>query len=247
MARPRAPESSSTSASTVGLPRESRTSRPITCSMVLTTISPWVSPLVGHRGTTLAVAHLGLRGRLRLSRMSARNDSARSRSACSASTPSRWARFATAKSTSPTCACRSPPSLDSGSSACGSVALGAPGQRRQRLRRLARRSRRRGSTPTARALRASLVVSISAGRPAGMPSVTLLRPFSLFLIASQFVTTCSALSASTSPNTCGWRWTSLSCTRRATSARSNCPASSARRAWKTIWKSRSPSSSCRCA
>ena len=52
-------------------------------------------------------------------------------------------------------------------------------------------------------MRASLVVSISAGSAAGMPSVTLLRPFSLFLIASQFDTTWSALSASTSPKTCG--------------------------------------------
>src|SRR5207302_5332530 len=35
MARPRAPVSSTTSTSTVGLPRESRTSRPTTCSMPL--------------------------------------------------------------------------------------------------------------------------------------------------------------------------------------------------------------------
>src|SRR5213075_1125007 len=34
MARPRAPDSSSTSTSTVGLPRESRTSRPTMCSML---------------------------------------------------------------------------------------------------------------------------------------------------------------------------------------------------------------------
>src|SRR4051794_21930958 len=38
MARPRAPESNTTSTSTVGLPRESRTSRPTMCSMVLTTV-----------------------------------------------------------------------------------------------------------------------------------------------------------------------------------------------------------------
>ena len=41
-----------------------------------------------------------------------------------------------------------------------------------------------------------------------------------------------ASSAATSPNTCGWRDTSLSCTPRATSARVNRPSSAARVAWK---------------
>ena len=76
------------------------------------------------------------------------------------------------------------------------------------------------STPTERALRASLFASMSAGSPVGMPSVTLRLPFSSFLIASQLATTWSAAVTSTSPNTWGWRWTSLSCTPRATSARS---------------------------
>ena len=51
---------------------------------------------------------------------------------------------------------------------------------------------RSGSSPTERALRASLVVSMRAGRADGMPSVTLARPFSDFLIVSQLVTTSSA-------------------------------------------------------
>src|SRR5580700_2019669 len=49
MARPRAPESSITSASTVGLPRESRTSRPITCSVALNYVTPSVSALEERR------------------------------------------------------------------------------------------------------------------------------------------------------------------------------------------------------
>ena len=86
---------------------------------------------------------------------------------------------------------RRPPRPASGSSEPG---VGLPGPRRQRgqRRRGSDSPRRRTglAAPTARALRASLVVSISAGSPAGMPSVTLRRPFSLFLIASQFDTTC---------------------------------------------------------
>ena len=104
-----------------------------------------------------------------------------------------------------------------------------------------------GSKPTERALRASFAVNMRAGSPSGIPSVTLWRPFSCRLISSQLATTCSASVASTSPNTCGCRWTSLSWTPRATPARSNWPSSRARRAWNTIWKSRSPSSSSRWA
>ena len=50
-----------------------------------------------------------------------------------------------------------------------------------------------------------------------------------------------------SPNTCGWRRTSLSCTPRATSAIVNRPCCSAIVAWNSIWYSRSPSSSISCS
>ena len=43
MARPRAPDSSSASTSTVGLPRVSSTSRPMTSTIVLTADAPYVS------------------------------------------------------------------------------------------------------------------------------------------------------------------------------------------------------------
>ena len=189
-----------------------------TCSMVLTTSllgCPCPGGTPGHKASGCQSPG---RGRLRRARMSAERRCARSRSACSASTPRRCARFATAKSSSPTCS-------------CSSVRLA--GQRivggRQRRRRPAApappapprphpgagglRLHADRSAPCA----ASLVVSMSAGSAAGMPSVTLRRPFSLFLIASQFDTTWSALAASTSPKTWGWRCTSLSWTPRATS------------------------------
>ncbi len=54
-----------------------------------------------------------------------------------------------------------------------------------------------------------------------MPSVTLARPFSSFLISSQLATTCSVLDASVPAKTWGCRWTSLSWTPRATSASVN--------------------------
>jgi hypothetical protein len=55
MARPEAPEPSTTSTSTVGLPRESRTSLPITCSIKLTvtcrSCSAWGQSYHRHHGT----------------------------------------------------------------------------------------------------------------------------------------------------------------------------------------------------
>ena len=66
------------------------------------------------------------------------------------------------------------------------------------------------------------------------------RPVS---IRSQFDDTSAAVSATTSPKTCGWRRTSLSVIVRATSPRSNSPSSRASVAWKTTWHKTSPSSS----
>ena len=245
MARPRAPESRSTSASTVGLPRESRTSRPITCSMVLTTSLLGISP-GGTPDCKTSGRDSPDRGRFRPRGSPRGSTNARSRKACSASTPTRCARFAAAKSTTPTSRAASAASLERGSSACGSL---LPARCSSAVRSAITEPAivDVGSSPTARALRASFVVNMSAGSAAGMPSVTLRRSFSLFLMSSQFCTTCSAPSTTTSPKTWGCRWTSLSCTVRATSARVNSSASPASRAWKTIWNKRSPSSSWRCS
>ena len=177
-------------------------------------ISPWVSPLVGHRGTTLAVAHpvfgdaLGGRGCRRAT------SSARSRSACSASTPSRWARLATAKSSSPNAAC----DVGRRHRASGSSGRGSASSARRvsaaSVRAVVPGARRRPAPGRpARALRASLVASISAGRSAGMPSVTLRA--ALLALLDRLPVGDDLLprsSTSTSPNTWGWRCTSLSCT-----------------------------------
>src|SRR5262245_39940983 len=72
-----------------------------------------------------------------------------------------------------------------------------------------------------------------------MPS----RPSCSRLMRSQFERTRSAVRASTSPKTCGWRRTSFLCTPRATCARSPAPRSSSRSARKYTWNRRSPSSS----
>ena len=55
------------------------------------------------------------------------------------------------------------------------------------------------------------------------------RFFSARLMASQLAITAEESTASTSPNTWGWRATSLSWTRRATSARVKAPRSAASR------------------
>ena len=68
-----------------------------------------------------------------------------------------------------------------------------------------------------------------------MPSTIDVVPFSSFLICSQLRMTSLVRSATTSPNTCGWRRTSLSWMPRATSAMVNAPASCASTAWNTTW------------
>src|SRR3954471_7945829 len=69
------------------------------------------------------------------------------------------------------------------------------------------------------------------------------RPSCSRLIASQFERTRPAVSASTSPNTCGCRRTSFSWISRAACSRSPAPRSSSSSARKYTWNSRSPSSS----
>ena len=211
MARPRAPESRSTSASTVGLPRESRTSRPITCSMVLTTSLLGRLPWWDTRGTTLAVAHLVFGDALGCENVRAQGQRAVAQRLFRVDAEPLGQRWPPRRAVRPLQPARprrhrpaDRPPADRPPGRAGSV--------RPASRPPARHSRGPAPGRRTRALRASLVVSISAGRPAGMPSVTLLRPFSLFLIASQLVTTSAAVSASTSPNTWGCRCTSLSCT-----------------------------------
>src|SRR5690349_11594173 len=72
-----------------------------------------------------------------------------------------------------------------------------------------------------------------------MPS----RSSSVRLISSHRSRTRPAVFASASPNTCGCRRTSFSCTSRATVSRSPDPRSCRSRERKYTWKSRSPSSS----
>ena len=124
--------------------------------------------------------------------------------------------------------------------ACASTHLGRLlGDLRQRAVRR-RASRSRPSPPcAARRTRSRATAATSA-----TPSNTLVRCFSSRLIASQFASTVVGVRRpSTSPNTCGWRRTSLSWTPRATSAIVNRPSCSAIVAWNSIWYSRSPSSS----
>lgn len=78
-----------------------------------------------------------------------------------------------------------------------------------------------------------------------MPSVTEVRPFSAAFARSHSAFTSSAVSARSSPNTCGWRWISFATMPPATSSMSNgsSVSSAAILAWKTTWSSTSPSSS----
>src|SRR6185295_11328645 len=103
------------------------------------------------------------------------------------------------------------------------------------------------SKPTVAARLPSFTARVIAGRPTGTSSS---RPASgeveprssRFSSSHRFV--CSALSATdAAPNTCGWRRSILSQIARATSANAKAPVSSAMRAWKTTWNSKSPSSS----
>ena len=77
--------------------------------------------------------------------------------------------------------------------------------RRDRRRRPSSAERR---APCAAAWRRAAV----PGGRSGCPSVTLARPFSAALMSSQLAMTAPAVGALTSPKTCGWRPTSLSCT-----------------------------------
>ena len=245
MARPRAPESSTTSTSTVGFPRESSSSRPTTCSMALTLTLPW--PLPGEAPTRHATpwgpANWGkatrrthgarsrraargrgggapLRGRRRGGRRAARWQTASNRAA----RPSRGPAAPAPR--------RPPP---------------APARRARPTSERRASSNDGWSSPMARALRSSLPTSASAGSALGMPSVIPTRPRSATFSTSQLAMTAPGVLAVTSPNTWGCRATSLSCTAPATSASVKRPSSVARRAWNTTWKRRSPSSSSRCA
>ena len=73
------------------------------------------------------------------------------------------------------------------------------------------------------------------GASGATPSNTDVRPFSSRLISSQLARTVPVSSAVTSPNTCGWRRTSLSWIPAVTSAIVKRPACSAIVAWNSIW------------
>ncbi len=109
----------------------------------------------------------GVRGRLRPRGCPSRSDRARSRSACSASTPRRWARLATAKRSSPNARWRSArvarQRVVGAADRCPRHGGSAP----PACPRVSPAVTSSGSRPTARALRASLVASISAGSAGG--------------------------------------------------------------------------------
>ena len=97
-----------------------------------------------------------------------------------------------------------------------------------------RRSARPGSSSPDR-LRLPLQLGRQGqGRQGARDALGHARPALLvdFLSTSQSAATSSAVSATASPKTCGWRTTSLSCTPRATSASVNRPSSAASTAWK---------------
>ena len=80
----------------------------------------------------------------------------------------------------------------------------------------------------------------------GMPSSAPCLPFSAFssaLSLAQLASAASAFLAFASPNTCGWRRTSLATMPRATSSMPKWPSARRSSDWKTICSSRSPSSS----
>ena len=95
-----------------------------------------------------------------------------------------------------------------------------------------RESAERHSKPHPAARRCTFAARASAGSEAGMSSSTGDRPpASSALSFSQFTSTSSAPPTSTSPNTCGWRWTSFSTSPCATSSTSHRPSSAAICAW----------------
>ncbi len=173
------------------------------------------------------------------------------RRASSGGTPSFLARFAVAKSRSPSSSSMralSPEPIASSSSPSSSATLArAPAASGQ-------------SNPIRLAFSVSRSARASPGSSRGTPSRTLLpRPlasFSFFLIAAHCRRTpsesltpladgsgrASGLRAS-GPKTWGWRERSFSEIASATPPKSKRPSSSAIRAWKTIWRRRSPSSS----
>ena len=253
-----------TSTSTVGLPRESRTSRPAMCSMMLMDegSSSWAGQNVHADGggacrrtrDAVAARHRSTRRHLRSSAAVRARAATAERSRRLGGELGGADGVAVADGGGPQRGLGVDPGeaglVDHGEQeVADGLVVGDPwaaaravGQRRSPPRPR-RGRRRRGSPPS----------SAPSGRRAapagaGMPSNTLSRPFSAFLICSQLATTASASSASTSPNTCGCRRDELvvhaSWPRRPAV---NWPSSVASGAWNTTWNSRSPSSSSRCS
>jgi hypothetical protein len=242
MARPRAPESSTTSASTVGLPRESRTSRPITCSMALTTSLPRRPPggTPGHKTSGCAPSGMGTPfSRRRPMSRAAQGAGAQRLFGVDAQ---RRARLATRRALADEPRFRSPPSLDADRRPRAGPTSAAARQRRRR-RADPPAPARSGPDPDGARLALQLGGQHQRGRSAGMPSVTLVRPFSSFLISSQLATTCWAVLGFDVAEDVRVPVDELVVHAAGHIGQGELPASSARRAWKTIWNSRSPSSS----
>ena len=123
--------------------------------------------------------------------------------------------------------------------------VGRPRARRARLAPTGAGPRRRGSRSRSRRLGAAPCARTAAraGSRAPRRRCPASRPGSRCLIWSQLRRTSAAVSASTSPNTCGWRRISFSVQCSATWARSPAPRSSSSSERKCTWNRTSPSSS----
>ena len=210
-------------------------------------ISPSASPLVGHRGTTLAVAHLVFGDALG-GRRCRRGATARGRAA---PVPRRrravgpgWPRRRAARPPAPACRRRRRPAGRRPAARCPRRAGRSPASVRADCSALVVVRLQADRACLARQL--GRQASGRAGRP-GCPRSRCARPFSLFLISSQFATTCFGPVDIDVAEHVRVAVHQLVVHAPRHVGQVELPSSSARRAWKTIWKSRSPSSSSRWA
>ena len=213
-----APDSSRTSTSTVGLPRESSTCRPCTSAILRHAFAP---PLPGRsrRPARRAGASSSPRRRRRRARSAvstrARKRFAAARSSSSGSTFSRRATFTSAKSTSPSSAA----TRGVGLRLRRRVRLPAARPAARAARRRGRRARRRGPGSRSRPPPPAAAPSArraAPGRSFGHVVEDALAALLLDLEPLPALAHARRRSAaSTSPKTCGWRATSFAWTPRA--------------------------------
>ena len=264
MARPEAPESRTTSTSTVGLPRESRTSRPITCSIKLT-VRRHSCSRCGKRYHPRTCPDQGILPAPRVGRRTgARRSDTGAQPRASTSAPEGAPNGTGARSRGRPRGPGPPPTGGEEEVAD----LGGPGPVATLTVGYARRrppvAAASAATPSATRVASSASagqhhadgrgLALELGRqrqggqgrrdPLGHAGPALLRLLDGLPVGGHVV---RRVRRSTSPNTWGCRDTSLSCTPRATSARVNRPSSAASVAWKYTWNNRSPSSSSRWA